>query len=879
MAAGLARALLVPALAVALVAAGGGTSAAQSNRDVGSRALGKAAKQLQRDVQRAKPRSRRQRRALKRSARRIRRSVKRKRYCRARRQLRSLGRAAKRRRRGRRLSRRHAARINRDILDLDSLLLVQRGTRRCGGAKDPPAPALTTRLVSSTPQGARVEVRLPAAEMSLREGGKGLRTAGAQASRVARRKGFVELEMPGLETGASPGDPAVPGTGQLLAVPPGARIELAVVDSSSYKLRGVELFPAQRVPADREPPGTPRAFRDKPFVIDRGAYRSRRPFPRVPAAVGHVGQLRDLRVADIFMAGARYKPRAKELEVYTSVTVDIKFQGGSGKFGTSRTTSVWNRSYERLYESSILNYPTARDNLVTDPVNFCGEELLIVTPPGLRPAAERLATSRRAAGFVTNVFETGAGPAQAGTTNDQIRAFIRSRVEGTSCLFRPSYVILFGNTAAVPTFYKSVSDWGSIATDYRYSLGEPVQITITYPTVSAGGTVGSETQTYTIPDLIPEFAIGRIPARDLADANTMVDKIIGYETAPPNSPDFYRRAAVTAYFQSTGTIDNRGFTKTAERARNVLLSRNKQVDRVYVAPSQSHPLQYYDGSAIPAELRKPGFPWNGTGDNLIGHWNDGRFLIMHRDHGNENGIYDPDVTNNDLGKFANGAELPVFFSINCSSARFDDPNDPSFVERLLSLPNGGVVGAIGDSRDSPTWPNNHMALGLFDAIYPDTDGFGGNQSIKRMGDVLIHAKLYVAAKAPDSPAIYENPVGYFEDQYGPNPGYNAEKWLYHWFGDPSMPIYTRDPFALNPALIQAQVVGAAVQVQVPNPAAGAQVTLAENGTPIGRSFAGPDGSATIRPDKQFGPSSRLTVHVEGDDLTPASKVARAESAP
>ncbi|MGK2936278.1 MAG: C25 family cysteine peptidase [Solirubrobacteraceae bacterium] len=42
--------------------------------------------------------------------------------------------------------------------------------------------------------------------------------------------------------------------------------------------------------------------------------------------------------------------------------------------------------------------------------------------------------------------------------------------------------------------------------------------------------------------------------------------------------------------------------------------------------------------------------------------------------------------------------LPVFFSINCSSGRFDSPGSPSFSENLLRRAGGGAVGVIGASR-------------------------------------------------------------------------------------------------------------------------------------------------------------------------------------
>ena len=50
-------------------------------------------------------------------------------------------------------------------------------------------------------------------------------------------------------------------------------------------------------------------------------------------------------------------------------------------------------------------------------------------------------------------------------------------------------------------------------------------------------------------------------------------------------------------------------------------------------------------------------------------------------------------------------------SINCSSAAYDY-DETSFVGEALVKPDGGAVGAFGDTRDSPTWHNTQIALGL-----------------------------------------------------------------------------------------------------------------------------------------------------------------------
>ena len=129
---------------------------------------------------------------------------------------------------------------------------------------------------------------------------------------------------------------------------------------------------------------------------------------------------------------------------------------------------------------------------------------------------------------------------------------------------------------------------------------------------------------------------------------------------------------------------------------------------------------YYDGDSDPGPPARPAFGWNGTGADLLAHYNEGRALILHRDHGWHSGWADPTLHSGDVPSMVNGTQLPVVFGVDCSSAQFDIPGNPSFVERQVMKPDGGAFAGFGDTRVSPTWANNNMAYGFFDAMFPDT---------------------------------------------------------------------------------------------------------------------------------------------------------------
>ncbi len=687
-------------------------------------------------------------------------------------------------------------------LDTDTVvaianLLGTSAARRCGGAAVAPAtaPGPVVRVVASDTTGLQLHVSLPQAHFVTRSGG----------GRV-----FTDIAMDGVGLHNRIGAPDVPTFTSFFAVPLGADASLQVLGTSSYVLDRVDLWPEQEQPVDDNP------FGDRPFTIDLSVYTTNAFFPAGAARAGRLGQLRDLAVGGAEADGAQFNPVMRSLRVYTALDLRINFGGQNTQiFGDSSLMSLWNLPFQHLYQNTLVNYSTALANLGNIAhFLFCGEQVLVITSAGLRPAADTLAAARTADGLDSRVAEVGSGAGQIGTTNTQIQSFIRSELNA-KCAKRLSYVILVGDTANVPTFHvptaEAVDFDGTIASDLPYALANDT-------------------------DLFADVAIGRIPAGDLTTANQVVAKIIGYEDSPPFNFGFYSHATFTSYFQGAGPTDQRGFTKTSETIRNALLASGYTVDRVYTDDSAAvDPTFYYDGTSIPAELLKPGFAWSGTTSDVVSDWNAGRFIVFHRDHGAPSGWANPSFSTTDIPSLANGNLLPVVFSINCASGKFDDLT-PNFAEQVLQRSGGGAVGVIGDSRNSPSFANNHIALGFFDAIFPNVlPTYGSLVPIRRMGDVLNAGKLYMDTQ---NGLDFQSAVDT-----------QAELYLYHWFGDPTMQIWTAQPLLFRVEEARIDLANGLVSVTLPQSnAEGADLTLLQDGVAIGRALVH-NGMATIAPER------------------------------
>ena len=170
----------------------------------------------------------------------------------------------------------------------------------------------------------------------------------------------------------------------------------------------------------------------------------------------------------------------------------------------------------------------------------------------------------------------------------------------------------------------------------------------------------------------------------------------------------------------------------AETVRNGLVARGVAVDRIYGEHPGNNPQRFQDGSDLPAALKKPTFGWNGTGAQVSAGWNEGRFMVVHRDHGWSDGWGTPGYGTADVQALTNANRLPVVLSINCSSGAYDY-DETSFASEALVKADGGAVGVFGDTRDSPSTANTQMSLGFVDALLPCVlpDRGAGDQAAHR----------------------------------------------------------------------------------------------------------------------------------------------------
>lgn len=603
---------------------------------------------------------------------------------------------------------------------------------------------------------------------------------------------FTQLFIPGLEPeSGEPGAPAIPAIVDLIAVPPGAYVDFSadVTPGESFQ---ANLLPNSIQPVDPAGPFVDPQFANQPFYLNPQIYEVDRPYPPNPVSLAPLGRMRGMDIYQVIVHCGQYNPISDAVQLFDKVDLNITFSNGPAGFEPDWTRDPFEAKRD-VFTGGLLNSTAVNvADLIPDFTQWInvGEEYMILTHPDFRDAADTLAAWKNQKGIMTNVYECGTGSGITDRdTREEIDAFIESHY--ADALIKPHYILLLGDAEFIPPFYQpKAGDSGvMIGTDHPYAVIPIEVLGITF-------------------DLLPTFALGRIPVDTLSQANTVVQKIINYEKTPPGSlffeDEFYKNITFAAQFQCCRTdvaqagTDQRTFIEMPESVRPALVNAGYDVARLYTETidgeynKDATPRRYFDGTLLPTAIAPgSGFAWDAETDDVIDAINDGSFLVFHRDHGSPWGWGDPPFDTGSIDSLTNGAFTPVVFSVNCSSGVFDNETSGGaegtsmggvyFAEKLLRKADGGAVGVIGDTRVSPSWPNSVLARGFFDAIFPNAiPTYGSNTSKRRLGDILIHGKMYLLSQV--NIALWT----------GPNEVRN-EFFLYHVIGDPTLEIWTSDP--------------------------------------------------------------------------------------
>jgi hypothetical protein len=340
--------------------------------------------------------------------------------------------------------------------------------------------------------------------------------------------------------------------------------------------------------------------------------------------------------------------------------------------------------------------PEIRKTMATDlRARTSQADYVLIAPRAFLGAAEDLVDLRQRQGLTARavaleeiVQEFGHGEARA----DAIREFLRYAFHSWSQP-SPRYVLLLGDASYDPSdfLHTGRKDWvpsPSIRTSYLWTASDP-----------AYAQVNGE-------DVLPDLAIGRLPAQSVEEARIMIDKVLAFEQDPGSLAG---PAAIVA-----DNPDGGGTFEADAEAIAALLG-GREIDRIYLSSL---------GGATRGAIR----------DTL----DRGPSLVSYIGHGGVAVWASENVWNNtDVPTLAPSSRYPLLFTMNCLNGYFHDPSHNSLAEQFLKAEGKGAVAAF-----SPTGLALDEAAHVYHELLIGQIVSGTHE---RLGDALLAAQSDYAA--------------------------------------------------------------------------------------------------------------------------------------
>ncbi|MBU0529226.1 type IX secretion system sortase PorU [bacterium] len=250
--------------------------------------------------------------------------------------------------------------------------------------------------------------------------------------------------------------------------------------------------------------------------------------------------------------------------------------------------------------------------------------------------------------------------------------------------------------------------------DYRNITGNSNNIV---PTVEVGiiGSFATDDRLAAINGTIPEIAIGRFPARNVAEAEDYIDKLIEFET----NPEFgLWRQRVTLVADDAArpedTISELNIGKSHTINSEILadiIPATFETNKLYMLefPEESDATSFgvakpQATSALFDILEKGTAIVNYIGHGSAHQWAQERLLFQDR---------------GDLQAIETGMKLPLWIAGTCSWGHFDNIESESFSEELIRQPMNGASAIITTSRPITVTSNQYYEEQLFNKIFPN----------------------------------------------------------------------------------------------------------------------------------------------------------------
>jgi Peptidase family C25 len=327
---------------------------------------------------------------------------------------------------------------------------------------------------------------------------------------------------------------------------------------------------------------------------------------------------------------------------------------------------------------------------------------IIITNPMFLEAANRLANFHKQqyniTSHVVNVNEIYNEFASGVKDVTAIRDFVNMLFQkaANDTFKTPKYLLLFGSASfdfknnGIPNLIPSYQSSNSVNPLLTYVSDD------FFAYLQLGSNINNNTQVN-----LMDIAVGRLPIKNIDEANNIVDKIIAYHN-PQNFGNWQNKFCIVA-----DDKDNNLHLQNAEDivATTNFLDSNILINKIYL-------------DAHTPQINASGASYPTVNNNIVEALNSGCLLFNYVGHGSSERLAEEAVfTNTEFNNLQNSKTLPVFITATCDFAPFDNPTKKALGIDLLTKTKNGAIALLTTTRVVYSNSNKQLHTNFLESVF------------------------------------------------------------------------------------------------------------------------------------------------------------------
>ena len=676
------------------------------------------------------------------------------------------------------------------------------------------------------------------------------------ANKIETTRGELsEIYIEGAYPNGNVGEPQLPMFTRLIAIPTGATPVVSVGGHSEteYALSdyGMGTVAAMQAPVHKnvDPSTVEYAFNEAAYA--RNSYNDD------PIAMVEVlGTMRGITLGRLIVQPVRYNPVAGTVKVFNDIEVSVEFQNGDAEGTMQMFKSTANVAFQGVYDQ-IFNVDMlmggTRD-AYTDHPDFYNTpvKMLVICYSGFQGNSKlnEWLQWKLQKGYYVDIYYTGSGTNNAGTTASAIASFIKTKYNASVTAGNAyTYLVVIGDTGQVPQYMTKTVD-ESCASDLGYS------------------SVNFSTNTT---NYFPDMYYSRMSVENTTHLTNYINKVLTYERFEFTDGGNYLNNVILV-----GGWDSNWTSMVAKPTINYGTNNYfKSSNTTYGG---------FSGGTIKATISTSSTAgYSGSNNGCYQGINNGACFVNYTAHGDKQEWYQPKLSATQAATLTNTGKY--FFAVGncCLTGNFNNTStdyspgssigtNACFAETMIRVPNAGAVAYIGCSPYSYWYEDFYWAVGAHSFSSGNAPSVSG--STKGVYDVMFtdqywnsaSALLYLGNLAVQQAVTNGNTNSGVTDGNCRNSAHYYFQF-YHTFGDGSVMPYITKPEA-NTVTIPSTVYAGTTSITV-NAVAGSYVAITDNSSVIyGVAEANSQGVATVNFTNAIPSSGTLYVVVTRQQYQP-----------